>query len=154
MEGQLQIQTLVSKACYNDTGMMTMNNSREYHTILAVGEKSTISDTQNKFTVIGCDSYGYIEAVDWEITGQGKCKEARKNASYACKQNSECYESPANNIAEGYLCGCKNGCKNGYRGNPYLSDSEGCKDINECGEGENVKKCVRCWYKLCDPACV
>ncbi|KAK0587338.1 hypothetical protein LWI29_021201 [Acer saccharum] len=218
MGGRLQIQTLVSTACYNETASMIKNRSR--NTSLMVG-KSTISDTQNKFTVIGCDSYGYIRgkigdknyregciswcgnpddviegscsgsgccqidipkglkeikvqarsinnhtdvwkfnpcsyafviedsqfrfsssnlsnmtervptAVDWAITGQGNCEKARRNkTSYACKQNSECYEPPANNSVRGYLCRCKDG----YEGNPYLS----CRDIDECKNRNNT----------------
>ncbi|KAI9173773.1 hypothetical protein LWI28_006236 [Acer negundo] len=220
MGGRLQIQTSVAKACYNKTDMI---DSISWNTILKVGI-STISDVQNKFTVVGCDSYGYIQgkigdrnyregciswcgspddviegscsgsgccqidipkglkeikvqaysfnghqnvsqfnpcsyafviedsqfhfsssnlsnmklkvptAVDWAITGQGKCEEARRNkTSYACKKNSECYEPPANNSVRGYLCRCKDG----YEGNPYLSDSNGCKDINECKTGNH-----------------
>ncbi|KAK0586726.1 hypothetical protein LWI29_011407 [Acer saccharum] len=199
MEGQLQIQSFVLKNCYNETIGYTSAH-------LYVGDKATISATQNKFTIIGCDTYGYIRgkigdkkyiagcipwcerlgdvtngscsgfgccqidipnglkeitieansfneprnvsqfnpcsyafvvensqfhfhssnlssikdkvptAVDWAITGQGKCEEARKNPSYACKENALCYEPAANNSAGGYLCKCKEG----YEGNPYL----------------------------------
>ena len=56
-------------------------------------------------------------AVDWAITGQGKCEEARNNQSYACKENSDCYEPP-DHSAGGYLCKCKDG----YQGNPYISN--------------------------------
>ncbi|KAK0594584.1 hypothetical protein LWI29_036722 [Acer saccharum] len=202
MEGRLQVQSYVSTNCYDDKGNNTNSTSS-----LDMGQ-STISDTQNKFTVIGCDSLGIIggtigeknysagcisscdkledvtngscsgfgccridipkglkgiavvassiyehkkvfqfnpcsyafviegsrfnfsssnlsatitetvpTAVDWAITGQGKCEEARNNQSYACKENSDCYE-PDDQSAGGYLCKCKDG----YQRNPYISN--------------------------------
>ncbi|KAK3198538.1 hypothetical protein Dsin_021953 [Dipteronia sinensis] len=199
MEGRLQVQSFVSGDCYDENG----NNNGSNLSTLHMGQY-TISDTQNKFTVIGCDSYGYIRgkigeknysagcisscdnlddvtdgscsgfgscqtdipkglkelksrpialtevkirfyfsscnlsatitetvptSVDWAITGQGKCEEARNNQSYyACKENSDCYEPP-DHSAEGYLCKCKDG----YQGNPYISND--CKDIDECKLG-------------------
>ncbi|KAK0587129.1 hypothetical protein LWI29_017865 [Acer saccharum] len=216
MDGQLQIQTLVSKDCYNKTDRI----DSIWNTTLWLA-KTTISDAQNKFTVVGCDSYGYIRGkigdknyrggcisscgskddvmdgscfgsgccqidipkglkeiaveaysfnglqnvsqfnpcsyafviddsqfnfsssnlsiitervptvIHWAITGQGECEEARRNkTSYACKQNSECYETDANNSVRGYLCRCKDG----YEGNPYLS----CRDIDECENGNHL----------------
>ncbi|KAK2638672.1 hypothetical protein Ddye_026467 [Dipteronia dyeriana] len=216
MEGRLQVQSYVSKDCYDGNGKNTNNTPS-----LTMGEY-TISDTQNKFTVIGCDSYGYLRgtideknyiagcisscdrledvtngscsgfgccqidipkglkgikakaysfnthekvsqfnpcsyafvieksrfnfsssnlsatitkeiptvptAVDWAITGQGNCAEAGNNKSYACKENSDCYEPP-DHSARGYLCKCKDG----YQGNPYISND--CQDIDECKQG-------------------
>ncbi|KAK3218132.1 hypothetical protein Dsin_012102 [Dipteronia sinensis] len=211
MEGRLQVQSLVSKDCYRKNNKTPAN--------FRIGQFS-ISETQNKFTVIGCNSYGYIRgkigeknysagcisscerpedvtdgscsgfgccqidipeglkrirveansfksgqnvsqfnpcsyafvieasqfnfsssnlsstiakrvptAVDWAITGQGNCTEAKNNQSYACKENAVCYE-PADHSAGGYLCKCQDG----YQGNPYLSN--GCKDnIDECKLG-------------------
>ncbi|KAK0594525.1 hypothetical protein LWI29_005668 [Acer saccharum] len=206
MDGRLQVQSYVSRDCYDEKG----NNTRTT-AILGMGQY-TISDTQNKFTVIGCDSYGYIQgtigeknfsagcgsscvrqedvtngsclgfgccqieipeglkgiavqassfdnhakvlqfnpcsyafviegsrfnfsssnlsatitetdptvptAVDWAITGQGECEEARNNQSYAYKENSYCDNSP-----RGYLCKCED-C---YQGNPYISND--CKGV-------------------------
>ncbi|KAK0600470.1 hypothetical protein LWI29_015340 [Acer saccharum] len=235
MEGQIQVQSFVSEDCYPKTGEININ-----WTSLLVGE-STISDTKNKFTVIGCGSYGYLRgkidgksysagcmstceriddvpngscsgfgccqigipkdlkqirvkaysfakqenvsyfhlcsyafviedsqfhfsssnlsgitetvptAVDWAITGQGKCEEAINDPSYACKENSVCDDqTTATNNTGGYLCKCLRG----YQGNPYLSHGIGCQDIDECKLGnhtcgeeahcENIQGSYRC----------
>ncbi|KAF0892268.1 hypothetical protein E2562_014849 [Oryza meyeriana var. granulata] len=62
--------------------------------------------------------------LEWSIDG-GYCEEAKRSASYACKENSYCYNS-SNGI--GYRCNCTFG----FQGNPYLQGPGGCQDINEC----------------------
>ncbi|XP_078154095.1 wall-associated receptor kinase 17-like [Carex rostrata] len=61
--------------------------------------------------------------LDWAI-GNKSCEASRNNiGSFACKNNSYCYDSLS---TVGYLCNCREG----YTGNPYADD--GCTDINEC----------------------
>ncbi|KAK4747243.1 hypothetical protein SAY87_026280 [Trapa incisa] len=64
--------------------------------------------------------------IDWSI-GDQTCIDAQKNRStYACKgENTTCTD--AENW-RGYRCHCKDG----YKGSPYLSSSDGCQDIDEC----------------------
>ncbi|KAK7377394.1 hypothetical protein VNO80_02818 [Phaseolus coccineus] len=61
--------------------------------------------------------------MDWSV-GNDTCNASMNRDYYACKShNSDCKNSP---YKYGYRCKCKQG----FEGNPYLSD--GCKDIPEC----------------------
>ncbi|OVA06894.1 Protein kinase domain [Macleaya cordata] len=63
--------------------------------------------------------------IEWTV-GNEACDEAKKNSkSYGCGSNTNCYE-PGN--APGYRCKCKDG----YKGNPYLTGIGSCQDVDEC----------------------
>ncbi|CAI9778152.1 unnamed protein product [Fraxinus pennsylvanica] len=217
LEGQLTVLKLIAKACYARNGTRVLVHHPFTHF-----KEFTVSNTANKFTVVGCDTYAFVYGewinqnyyetgctsrcfskdnlddgscsgvgccqtsipkgvsqvnltlnsydnftksydgnrttvwdfnncsyaflaeesaftfspnnlstlmnvqklpmvVDWAID-RGTCEESQKNmSSYACKSvNSSCIETD-----NGYRCYCSEG----YEGNPYLSDSDGCKGI-------------------------
>ncbi|CAN6240746.1 unnamed protein product [Urochloa humidicola] len=73
--------------------------------------------------------------LEWSIDG-GSCEEAKQTTSYACRENTYCYNS-SNGI--GYRCNCSQG----FEGNPYLQGSDGCQDIDECStRNPCMHKCV------------
>nr|DAD42622.1 TPA_asm: hypothetical protein HUJ06_000852 [Nelumbo nucifera] len=63
--------------------------------------------------------------LDWAIENYPCENVSRSDPSYACRNNSECFNSPN---GRGYLCNCSLG----YQGNPYLDD--GCQDVDECAD--------------------
>lgn len=71
-------------------------------------------------TFINGTAYSVPVVLDWVI-GNRTCNEARKDLStYACKENSNCYDS---DNGPGYRCQCNQG----FKGNPYLSP--GCQGL-------------------------
>ncbi|KAJ0087113.1 hypothetical protein Patl1_08234 [Pistacia atlantica] len=75
------------------------------------------------------EEYSFV--LDWSVTGNGQCEEAKNSSSYACKENAECYVREEYGDRSGYLCRCEKG----YQGNPYLS--HGCQDIDECSNPDS-----------------
>ncbi|XP_042450608.1 wall-associated receptor kinase 2-like [Zingiber officinale] len=75
------------------------------------------------------NSNGRVPVVmDWAI-GNETCEVVAKRnqtTSYACISNNSVCVNSTN--GPGYLCNCSEG----YQGNPYLSNGDGCQDINEC----------------------
>ncbi|KAK8646959.1 hypothetical protein V6N13_120722 [Hibiscus sabdariffa] len=218
VDGYLRLPRRVAHDCYNSSGRSSY--SRPWLGLA----KFTISNTRNKFTAIGCDTYAYVQGVrtdrystgcltfcdatdnmrngscsgigccqtaipnrvgsyrlllssnnnhsnvygfnpcsyafivedgaynfsvsdlygynfrdkrfpvilDWTI-GNQTCRQAQMDPqNYACKQHATCID-PGN--GPGYLCKCLAG----FQGNPYLSNANGCQDIDEC---ETLKPCT------------
>ncbi|KAJ4979283.1 hypothetical protein NE237_010063 [Protea cynaroides] len=58
LQGQQRIYNYVSSRCYDSEGNLTSS----YEPILYQDNYFTYSDTENKFTAIGCDTQGYFSA--------------------------------------------------------------------------------------------
>ncbi|TVU15889.1 hypothetical protein EJB05_39432, partial [Eragrostis curvula] len=70
--------------------------------------------------------------LEWSIDDDS-CEEVKRSASYACRENTYCYNSP-NGI--GYRCNCSQG----FEGNPYLQGPEGCQGMS----GDGLKEGSGC----------
>ncbi|PIN03482.1 Serine/threonine protein kinase [Handroanthus impetiginosus] len=59
LDGQLRVLKLIAYHCYNQDGT-SASDYKKTRIQLARSRSITVSNTANKFTVIGCDTYGYI----------------------------------------------------------------------------------------------
>ncbi|GLT50223.1 hypothetical protein SLA2020_237240 [Shorea laevis] len=61
LEGRVQIMTFIAQDCYDEFG----NRINSHATLLRLGSKSsyTISDTENKFVAVGCDTIASVGGV-------------------------------------------------------------------------------------------
>ncbi|KAJ4889591.1 Wall-associated receptor kinase 2 [Raphanus sativus] len=66
--------------------------------------------------------------LDWSI-GKHSCQQV--GSANICGWNSVCSNSVR---GTGYICKCKEG----FDGNPYLSNENGCQDINECTTNSTI----------------
>ncbi|PIA65118.1 hypothetical protein AQUCO_00100544v1 [Aquilegia coerulea] len=82
-----------------------------------LGEKDMYSFKASDFGYSNSSRLRDIPVVLNFAVGNQTCKHAKQNpATFACKDNSYCYDSVDGN---GYLCSCRKG----YEGNPYLKKS-------------------------------
>ncbi|XP_042450127.1 wall-associated receptor kinase 5-like [Zingiber officinale] len=93
--------------------------------------------TTNQFMQINGDGRVPV-VIDWAI-GNETCEVAKLNlTSYVCvSAHSDCVDS---SNGPGYLCTCSKG----YQGNPYVSNGDGCQDINECNQSNSCSDGANC----------
>ncbi|PIN12491.1 Serine/threonine protein kinase [Handroanthus impetiginosus] len=58
LDGQLRVLQFIAHDCYNQNGTRAFRNNPWIR--LAKSRSLTVNNTANKFTVIGCDTYGFI----------------------------------------------------------------------------------------------
>ncbi|XP_042486589.1 wall-associated receptor kinase 2-like [Macadamia integrifolia] len=68
LQGQQRVLDYVSRDCYNSQGNWTSGNSPYFN---LYNNSFSISDTENKFTAIGCDTYAYIYGARGKNFGSG-----------------------------------------------------------------------------------
>ncbi|KAH7547665.1 hypothetical protein FEM48_Zijuj01G0334300 [Ziziphus jujuba var. spinosa] len=124
---EISITSYVARLCYKKSGTGETNRPS-----LRV-PKFTISSSKNKFTVIGCDSYGYLY-------GNGK----NQNYSTGCFTRCESLDTvSANNSCSGIGC-CQidipSGFKNISLGAHSFFNHSGVMDFNPCTYAFVVEK--------------
>ncbi|KAJ3680686.1 hypothetical protein LUZ60_016964 [Juncus effusus] len=113
--------------------VLSQNQSGDCSTIYFATREQFSSKTVFSGNKHYIDKENYVVVLDWAI-GNTTCQKALNEPNYACKQNSQCHNSPT---GVGYLCKCRHG----YQGNPYAPD--GCTDIDECRESNPcVGRCI------------
>jgi hypothetical protein len=95
---ELHVRTLVARDCYQPDGRRDPRNS----TTLRSPEK-TISNTKNKFTVIGCDTYAYLSVV-----------QNGENYSFGCSSQCPSLHNVVNGSCSGVGC-CEVGFPDGLK---------------------------------------
>ncbi|CAN6721485.1 unnamed protein product [Malus baccata var. baccata] len=138
VDGKLYITLHTAAQCYDRSGQP---NGGYINSVLVTLSKFFISNTDNLFVRVGCDTYAYItgdnsgnytytggcatlcSSIDYVANvGNETCSNVVNKKNYTCKGNAACYDVEN---GSGYRCKCNDG----YQGNPYLN---GCHDIDEC----------------------
>ncbi|KAF8406764.1 hypothetical protein HHK36_008856 [Tetracentron sinense] len=67
LQGQVTITLWVAYDCYTKSGL----SSNKFNQQIALGDIYSFSDTQNKFTAIGCDTYAFMSDPNGEVFQSG-----------------------------------------------------------------------------------
>jgi hypothetical protein len=93
LDGELRILSPVARNCYDESGF-SVNRTNFQFTL----SRFAVSYTRNKFTVVGCNTYGYIsgavQATSW----------VRKNYTTGCLSLCDKIESVDNGTCSGIGC--------------------------------------------------
>jgi hypothetical protein len=93
LDGELRVLSFVARDCYNKPGL-SVNRTNSQFTL----SKFTVSYTRNKFTVVGCDTYGYISGAVQATSG------VLKNYTTGCISLCDKIESVDNGTCSGIGC--------------------------------------------------
>ncbi|XP_040997726.1 putative wall-associated receptor kinase-like 16 [Juglans microcarpa x Juglans regia] len=78
MEGQLELSLKLSKKCYNESGMLS---SFWRSRLLITTSTFTISNTENMFMAVGCDTYAYLHGKQYNGNFSMGCMSICQNQS-------------------------------------------------------------------------
>ncbi|XP_012854706.1 PREDICTED: wall-associated receptor kinase 2-like [Erythranthe guttata] len=56
LDGQMRVMKLISRDCYNPNGTTAVRT----RSTTSLSRFLTVNNTANKFTIVGCDAYGYV----------------------------------------------------------------------------------------------
>ena len=121
LDGEMRVFSFVARDCYNESGLSVEDLETSFAVALS---KFPISCTKNKFTVVGCDTYAFIE-------GSGV-----KNYTTGCTAFCDRIESVVNNSCSGLGC-CQSSIPEGIwdfdiNVNSYKNHSA-VRSFNPCG---------------------